>query len=193
MLETLTSMARAVTTAAATRAVAVAAHETAHWAAARLLGKRAHVSLHCGGIGASCTLVPGLSHAPQLQRAFVRHAGWVFSVALAIAVTVRGMCTDVVVLCTLWLVAIEALTSDLLLWRSGELFHCGNFGLLLLDQAGRGRIQELLRTMLRVTMMRGAQSAGLVRQAARASERERERTPLPCELTLCCVAPCTSR
>ena len=39
---------------------------------------------------------------------------------------------------------------------------CGNFGLLLLDLAARGRIDELLATMLRVTMARGAQSAGLV-------------------------------
>lgn len=39
---------------------------------------------------------------------------------------------------------------------------CGNFGLLLLDLAARGRIDELLATMLRVTMARGAQSAGPV-------------------------------
>lgn len=39
---------------------------------------------------------------------------------------------------------------------------CGNFGLLLLDLAASGRIDDLLATMLRVTMARGAQSAGLV-------------------------------
>ena len=38
---------------------------------------------------------------------------------------------------------------------------CGNFGLLLLDMAATGRISPLA-TMLRVTMARGAQSAGLV-------------------------------
>ena len=39
---------------------------------------------------------------------------------------------------------------------------CGNFGLLLLNLAAGGRIDELLDMMLRVTMARGAQSAGLV-------------------------------
>ena len=38
---------------------------------------------------------------------------------------------------------------------------CGNCGLLLLDMAATGRISPLA-TMLRVTMARGAQSAGLV-------------------------------
>ena len=39
---------------------------------------------------------------------------------------------------------------------------CGNFGLLLLELAAAGKAKQLLETMLRVTMMRGAQSAGLV-------------------------------
>ena len=39
---------------------------------------------------------------------------------------------------------------------------CGNFGLLLLDLAAAGKVRTLLTTMLRITMMRGAQSAGLV-------------------------------
>ena len=46
--------------------------------------------------------------------------------------------------------------------RSGELFYCGNFGLMLLDNVG-APLRALLATMCRVTMMRGAQSAGLSR------------------------------
>ena len=47
--------------------------------------------------------------------------------------------------------------------------RCGNFGLLLLDLASGGRVSGLLATMLRVTMARGAQSAGLVTYDSNAS------------------------
>ena len=43
---------------------------------------------------------------------------------------------------------------------------CGNFGLLLLELAAAGNVKAVLETMLRVTMMRGAQSAGLVTYTA---------------------------
>ena len=46
--------------------------------------------------------------------------------------------------------------------RASYTRRCGNFGLLLLDIASGGRVSGLLATMLRVTMARGAQSAGLV-------------------------------
>ena len=60
--------------------------------------------------------------------------------------------------------ACEAMLSDLFSSSSQSLsrFFCGNFGLLLLDQASAGKVDYYLRRMLRVTMMRGAQSAGLV-------------------------------
>ena len=50
---------------------------------------------------------------------------------------------------------------------------CGNFGLLLLDLAASGRVPGLLATMLRVTMARGAQSAGLVTYKDGAGTRKR--------------------
>ena len=49
---------------------------------------------------------------------------------------------------------------------------CGNFGLLLLDKAAAGKVKTLLETMLRVTMMRGAQSAGLVTYVGAAGEKK---------------------
>ena len=39
-------------------------------------------------------------------------------------------------------------------------FFCGNFGLLLLHAAHSDKVKKIIETMLRVTMMRGAQSAG---------------------------------
>ena len=61
-----------------------------------------------------------------------------------------------------WLVAIEAMTTDVFAWKPCERFACGNFGLMLLDSLASPKVKELLSTMLRVTMMRGAQSAGLI-------------------------------
>ena len=162
-----------VVTILAVRAAAVTAHELAHYAAARLCGRAASVSLGFAGLGVSCTHVPGISaDGSRVQRLFVRHTGWLVSVALAAAATLYSARSaqieswaEPITALVLWLVAVEAVTSDVLCWRGGdETFYCGNFGLLLLDQAGCGRIKELLSTMLRVTMMRGAQSAGLVRQ-----------------------------
>ena len=97
--------------AAATRTVAVGAHELAHYLAAWLVGRRAFVHLSCGGLGTSSTTVPGILHASWQQQAFVRHAGWVFSVALAAVVTLAGgfACVSESML---WLVAVEAVASD---------------------------------------------------------------------------------
>jgi hypothetical protein len=67
-------------------------------------------------------------------------------------------CSELVV----WLVAIEAMTTDVFAWKPCERFACGNFGLMLLDSLASPKVKELLSTMLRVTMMRGAQSAGLI-------------------------------
>ena len=151
----------AVLQAAGIRTAAVAAHELAHWAAARLIGKDASINL-AGPLGYSSTSVPGISTATRMQHALVRHAGWIFSVVLAAVAQMHASQAGNVVLLMLWLVAAEAVTSDLLLWRSGERFYCGNFGLMLLDNMASPHVKELLATMLRVTMMRGAQSAGLV-------------------------------
>jgi hypothetical protein len=60
-------------------------------------------------------------------------------------------------------VALEAVYSDVLSSeRPLGRFFCGNFGLLLLSQASSKRVKHLLRRMLATTVMRGAQSAGLV-------------------------------
>ena len=64
------------------------------------------------------------------------------------------------------LVAAEAVVSDLFAlerYRSAPgTFYCGNFGIIVLDRAHAHRVPQLLRSMINVTMMRGAQCAGLV-------------------------------
>ena len=41
-------------------------------------------------------------------------------------------------------------------------FYCGNFGCLLLNTAAASKVYPLLRKMVQITSMRGAQSAGIV-------------------------------
>ena len=53
---------------------------------------------------------------------------------------------------------------------------CGNFGIIFLDPRFRDKVLPLLREMIRITMMRGAQSAGIatyLRTASAANTRER--------------------
>ena len=172
--------------AAGVRAAAVSAHEAAHWLAARLIGRSGRISL---SFGVSYTQVPGIAQETEIRRSIVRHAGWIFSVALATTAILIGASSTA--LAMLWLVAAESIASDIFLWKGGELFCCGNFGLLLLDGLASPQVKELLSTMLRVTMMRGAQSAGLITYQGSGDEKKGvrkrtvngKRTDL-CDLTL---------
>ena len=130
-----------------------------------------HLHLGCAALGVSSTHVPGISASSWLHCGIVRHAGWVFSMIMAAALSMHGPYWSSSVLPMVWLVAAEAVTSDVLLWRKGDTFFCGNFGLMLLDALASPQAKELLSTMLRVTMMRGAQSAGLVTYTGSADQK----------------------
>lgn len=106
----------------------------------------------------------------------IRHAGWVFSLILALLIPQRFEHVRRVAAIT----AVEAITTDLLQWEvylpgitfrpfssaSASIFYCGNFGMILLHHlwcADQGQSAlEILETMVRVTMMRGAQSGGVI-------------------------------
>ena len=158
------------------RSVAVALHELSHLLVASVLGHKATVRLD--GPEASVQVSRPLSN---LHDALIRHAGWIaslllacFCIALYASVYHINMLLDLSQVNTaggpelgfatlgVVLVALEALESDLLSEPRRGLFRCGNFGLLLLRQANAGRVDKLLRRMLQITMMRGAQSAGVV-------------------------------
>ena len=153
---------------AVARIAALAVHEAGHIAVAVTLG--ASVTLHYDATACRpCTLVEGLASPCGIK--VVQHAGWVVSVALALFAC-AVLSSIPVTVATCW-TALDALTSDLagVVPRGprpgGEsaaaAFWCGNFGLLVLDAARvrKQRVGELLHTMLRITSMRGAQSAGL--------------------------------
>ena len=166
------------------RIAALAAHEAGHIAVALALGASVKLRLDTKA-RRPCTLVEGLS--TPCGNKLVQQAGWVVSVALALfACAVLGSTAATVAAC--W-TALDALTSDLAgiaprgprsdTPSAATVFWCGNFGLLVLDSARvrKKRVGELLHTMLRITSMRGAQSAGLAtfRHGARGFTGRRKR------------------
>ena len=169
---------------AVARIAALAVHEAGHIAVALALG--ASVTLRLDATACRpCTLVEGLASPRGIKVA--QHAGWVVSVALALfALAVLSSTPATVAAC--W-TALDALTSDLAgiaprgprpsESSAAAVFWCGNFGLLVLDSARvrKQRVGELLHTMLRITSMRGAQSAGLAtfRHGARGFTGQRTR------------------
>lgn len=117
-------------------------------------------------------LVARRSNFEQEPSAVVRHVGWIFSVSLAfVSWRVFGRSSFVL---AAFATAIEAIWSDLLLLPVlGVLslptdcpysLFCGNFGIILLNDAWlRGsQALDVLETMIQVTMMRGAQSGGVL-------------------------------
>ena len=142
----------------AARCLAVAAHEAVHALTAMAFGFEASITL---SLGESSTHVRGIASSRPSAATIVRHAGWLFSVALAVAASASGVASSAVA-GTLWLTAFDGAVSDVLCFGGGDRFFCGNFGLLLLNAAQSGQVCSFIRRMIEVTMQRGAQSAGLV-------------------------------
>ena len=168
----LPAVARLFATLVAARGLSLWAHEMSHLACAMALGYGCvRVDLHSCRPSVSIAGPPSKFHA-----ALIRTAGWVASVLLAAfallacasMISAGDDLLAVAVACTY--TACEALQSDLLsAVRPLGIFYCGNFGLLLLQQASANKVEHFIRRMTKVTMMRGAQSAGLVtyRRAAK--------------------------
>jgi hypothetical protein len=109
----------------------------------------------------------------------VRHIGWFFSVLLAFGVARTAIPTSKEVRFASFVTALEALSTDLFslnvppiltkINSSGSIssiLFCGNFGIILLHQAwlsdnGKSAM-DILERMIKVTMMIGAQSGGVV-------------------------------
>ena len=148
-----------------------AAHELAHLLAACAVGCARGAftwpNLASAAFGRQI-LIP---QAPKGWRAaVVQHAGWLASSALAAAVVTWGARRRVAGPAVLTMS--EALVSDLFAPASqddrGGWYFCGNFGMIILDEAWtrssrfRARAKAILQKMIEVTMMRGAQSGGVV-------------------------------
>lgn len=160
------------------RLVALLAHEAGHWVAAVVLGFKARLRVqplqYLLGRAGGHTLVAGIASGPVWCQQLIGHAGWIVSVCLAVALAVlHGHGVPLEAHVAAWWTAADALTSDLFKAHPhgaaeaapGVLF-CGNFGLIILRGMTRSRAYQLLDRMLRVTVVRGAQSAGVVTCAA---------------------------
>ena len=73
-----------------------------------------------------------------------------------------------------WLTALDSMCSDLLnLNLEGacdhgqSVFRCGNFGLVILCKENRNKVLAILKEMVRITMMRCAQSGGAITYVSR--------------------------
>ena len=114
-----------------------------------------------------------------------RHSGWMFSVIVAAVLAYMypncyraklGASASSTIIIAATITAVEAIWTDLLCLSviplfgpasSGITFFCGNFGLIVINSAwtskdnGRHAL-DLLEQMVNVTMMRGAQSGGVI-------------------------------
>lgn len=123
------------------------------------------------------SIIPALECDEQLAYQ-VRHAGWIFSVAVALCLLLYSNKKDRKVAACI--TALEAITTDLLGWHvlqgfttitftgsASTLLFCGNFGIIVLHQVWFDKQQgkaalDVLEKMVNVTMMRGAQSGGVI-------------------------------
>jgi hypothetical protein len=141
-------------------------HEAVHVATACLVGQ-ARSALTLANLRSAVlsrhVRVPGVS---GWRAELVRHGGWIGSSLLAMASSLLQVQTSVQT--AAWLTAIDAVCSDLLelegpmCHHCRDMFRCGNFGVIIMNPERRKSAFEILRTMVRITMMRGAQSGGVV-------------------------------
>eukprot|EP00931_Biecheleriopsis_adriatica_P026260 TRINITY_DN15999_c0_g2_i2.p1 TRINITY_DN15999_c0_g2~~TRINITY_DN15999_c0_g2_i2.p1 ORF type:complete len:1401 (-),score=231.76 TRINITY_DN15999_c0_g2_i2:11-4213(-) len=147
-----------------------AAHEFAHVLAACVLGCCPTLSRQnlCAALFARRVQIPCAQKA--WQACAVRHSGWIFSALCACWAMWKA--SDGKLQLAAGVTAVEAVSSDLLglshpcMLQSPSMgwFFCGNFGLILINEAWKkgSKAKDILEKMVQVTMMRGAQTGGVV-------------------------------
>jgi hypothetical protein len=159
-------------------------HEVTHLVTAMILLGIHQVPTNWIGliIGRSCT-IPFLEESEEWEISFIRHAGWIGSIFLTVLVGfMMSVCFDQsnnnhtstmnAIYWAFLVTALEAISTDLVGFSSyfnKTTFLCGNFGIILLNSAwtttpddyGKTAL-DLLEKMIEITMMRGAQTGGVV-------------------------------
>ena len=156
------------------RILAILLHEGAHAITAYLVGLQPIIKF---GWVVSSTTVRSAIH--PWTRFVIQHSDWVCSCALAVVASQTSTLVDQsaqAIILAFWITALDAVSSDALGCvpfcvrkppsskgaRESATFYCGNFGLLLLEATHSDKMRDILAKMIRITMMRGAQSAGIV-------------------------------
>lgn len=119
----------------------------------------------------------GQLSSDDIHFAVIRHAGWVASLTIALLVGFPqkskhlGEKTSSLMQISAWITFFEAFCSDFLgigvVAGHPHLLFCGNFGLILInsswiDQDYGRKALGILEQMVHITMMRGAQSGGVI-------------------------------
>jgi len=145
-----------------------ALHELAHVLTAFLTNQTGGLLNDGIGLFLFRTLLLRQCNLPEIREDFygdlVRHSGWVASL-LFLYFSRNSKNAQLAASLT----ALEAISTDLLgfipKFPNGVLF-CGNFGVIMLHKAwssnGDTTVLDILEKMVQVTMMRGAQSGGVV-------------------------------
>jgi hypothetical protein len=176
-----------------------AVHEFVHVAVAFVLSRRSNIEtewyfdlgfLAHVLLGRQSPLDPNMDLNPDFEI-IIRHSGWITSVWIAWFLrdheTKQTRDRRGAAFLAAVLTAIEAISTDLLRIPVIPLFQpilpnsffCGNFGIILLHQAwlqdGGTSALDVLEKMVQVTMMRGAQSGGVVTLISKSGGYKRTR------------------
>jgi len=159
-----------------------ALHEVSHVLAAAAIGIGNEVSVKdilLAVLGRG-VIILGLSNADPVLVMIIRHSGWISSILLGLVVHLIHSRTHSAAnkwinsaRSAAWITAAEAISTDLLGFGlygtlSSSTFLCGNFGIILINplwtesSQSSKQVLDLLAKMINVTMMRGAQTGGVI-------------------------------
>lgn len=100
--------------------------------------------------------------AKEKEEKYIRHVGWVVSFVLAAIVLCLSKDMPHVRL-AFCVTAVEAFSTDAWGWKQQKgIFRCGNFGLIVLSDKNKKVALDIIKAMVSVTMIRGAQAGGVL-------------------------------
>jgi hypothetical protein len=124
-------------------------HEAFHVIAACLVGHGGTALTFANLVSGTCEKHVTVKGVAGWRRTMIRHAGWMGSALLAIALCAFSSPSTSVWPAAALLTALDALCSDLLgvaaAATSADTFLCGNFGLVLLKKEHRSKVLQILR------------------------------------------------
>ena len=120
-------------------------HECFHLAAACAVGHVRPALTASNFASATLSKHVCVSGASGRRAAFIRHAGWVSSVLTALALSWSKNVSPHYKAAA-WLTGLDSMMSDLLAVCASsrpDVFHCGNFGLVILSKEHRDKVLHM--------------------------------------------------
>ena len=167
-----------------------AVHEASHLLSAKGLGYDVSAGEFLGALLGRACRIPSMEESDDWEISAVRNAGWITSLMIAaVLFGIFGRKNNHPLLAGACVTAVEAIVTDLMGMHCGgkTTFYCGNFGVILLNSAWTSTPGDygktaltLLEKMIEITMMRGAQTGGVVTWTR--SKKGGEPTPIRCRV-----------